>query len=851
MEFILFITLFLLIFWLQKDIAYLKREISTLKRDRHCEASDTISEQNSLPIAMPLQVDLPSITEQARLIIESVQQIEPPKIPTPKKEYTPNLFDKLALLVKNYFTSGNIIVRIGGVILFFGLAFLAKFAAEHSVISMEVRLFAIALVAVVLVGIGWRLRKREGYYGLILQGIGIAVFYLVIFSASKMYYLMPLSLAFGLMLCIVIAGVILSVMQNALPLALFSITGGFLTPILTSDGSGSHIMLFSYYTLLNLGIVLIAWYRSWRVLNLTGFFFTFVIATAWGVLRYDSDYLMSCELFLITFYLFYLVVSILFSAKQTFTPRALIDSTLVFGLPFIAFSFQVSLVESIKYALAWSSFALGTLYIALYFLLRSKERLQLLTKSFLALGIIFYTVMIPYIFGTQFTATLWALEGTAVLYIALRQEQTLVRYFGQALVLIATVVYLASSLPYMDASIAYLNTTYLGFIFLIASTLFCAYLLDNHQHLLKVYEKNNALIFLFLGMLTWLSSGVHDAQILDEKLGNIMLLFLTVWGIIFGAIGHYFRWSPLKVVLQGYLPLGMLFFIRMIDTISHPFEGIGGVVLIAFFSVHYILLYRFDSEWKLQPLLHIASFWAIVLLLAQESYYQTTLLSTYPTWSLFAWITVVSLFALVLIFSKTFLPNGFKHYQSLYTSVALNGLIMMLSVAILYSFNYDANIEFGYLPLLNPIDLSAFGVFFLFYKWINNQNPQTRQPFIVIFSGMALLFVSVVLARSIHAFVGIDYDLFTLLGNKGFQMGLSILWSLIALGTILVAKRFQNHILWLAGASLMGVVVIKLFLVELSNSGSIERIVSFIVVGVLLLLIGYFAPLPPKHKSED
>ena len=37
----------------------------------------------------------------------------------------------------------------------------------------------------------------------------------------------------------------------------------------------------------------------------------------------------------------------------------------------------------------------------------------------------------------------------------------------------------------------------------------------------------------------------------------------------------------------------------------------------------------------------------------------------------------------------------------------------------------------------------------------------------------------------------------------------------------------------------------KLFLVVLSRGGSIERIVSFVVVGGLMLVIGYFSPLPP------
>lgn len=66
--------------------------------------------------------------------------------------------------------------------------------------------------------------------------------------------------------------------------------------------------------------------------------------------------------------------------------------------------------------------------------------------------------------------------------------------------------------------------------------------------------------------------------------------------------------------------------------------------------------------------------------------------------------------------------------------------------------------------------------------------------------------------------------------------------------TIIGAKIRHQRELWLIGAGLLGIVVLKLFVVELSSSGTIERIISFIVVGVLMLLIGYFAPLPPKEE---
>jgi uncharacterized membrane protein len=54
----------------------------------------------------------------------------------------------------------------------------------------------------------------------------------------------------------------------------------------------------------------------------------------------------------------------------------------------------------------------------------------------------------------------------------------------------------------------------------------------------------------------------------------------------------------------------------------------------------------------------------------------------------------------------------------------------------------------------------------------------------------------------------------------------------------------------MAGAALLAVVVLKLLLVDLSGSGSVTRIVSFIGVGVLMLVIGYVAPLPAKEPRH-
>jgi len=95
----------------------------------------------------------------------------------------------------------------------------------------------------------------------------------------------------------------------------------------------------------------------------------------------------------------------------------------------------------------------------------------------------------------------------------------------------------------------------------------------------------------------------------------------------------------------------------------------------------------------------------------------------------------------------------------------------------------------------------------------------------------------------------VAYALSPLLKSLFFQTGLSILWTLTAMLLMVLAKRLHHRYIWIAGFGLLGAVVIKLFFVELSGSGTIERIISFIVVGSLLLLIGYLAPIPPKREE--
>jgi uncharacterized membrane protein len=96
----------------------------------------------------------------------------------------------------------------------------------------------------------------------------------------------------------------------------------------------------------------------------------------------------------------------------------------------------------------------------------------------------------------------------------------------------------------------------------------------------------------------------------------------------------------------------------------------------------------------------------------------------------------------------------------------------------------------------------------------------------------------------------VPYQLEALLADTEVQAALTIFWTLLALGTKLWANRTGLRVVWFVGAGLMAVVVAKLFLVDLVHVGTLARIVSFLVTGGLMLVIGYFSPLPPvKGKS--
>jgi len=758
-------------------------------------------------------------------------------------------FTKALHLLLSYLKKGNPLVKVGGVLLFFGLSFLIKFAAEKEMISAEMGLISVIVFAVILTGLGWRYKDREGSFGLILQGVGIAVFYLSIFSSAKYFEILPFSLALGIMVFTVIFASYLALVQNSMSLALFATAGGFLSPILTSTGQGSHVVLFSYYALLNIGIITMAWYKSWRPLNLTGFAFTFIISLLWGARSYTPEFFWSTEPFLIFFFLLYVAVSVIFAYKSEYKHKAYVDASLLFGVPATGFAMQGALVKDIEFALSFSALFIAVFYLSLAWVLRKQNKMSVLAESFLALGVVFITLAIPFALKGHWTAVTWTLEATAIIWISLRQNRFYARVFAVILQVIAGVLFFMETM-FMHPVDFIFNNVFLGSIIVSIAAFITSFVLQTNKQVLRAKESFLECVFMGLALLWWILSGYRE---IDQHLYHVMdytVIYFSGSALLFAFISKKVKFKGLEDVLVGFFPLVMISLLLSFDLITkaHPFAGLGYVAIPLFLTVHYLLLYFFS--FKNEKYWHVGGLWTGVLLLSWELHYQVKGVSEVLSYASYP---LLSIFTLVLMVpQRKFWPlNVFSHT---YQKLGLQGVSIILVCMNIYLFSHSAVLtQIAYIPFLNPLDLIQMVSVLAVVYWMNSQETGlfSQKKNVYIFTGVASIsLLSVLVARSVHFYANIPYSLRGLLDNDIFHAGISILYSFISLLLILSAKKRQNRKVWIVGASLLGFVILKLFFIELSHSGSLSRIVSFMGVGILILVIGYFAPLPPKKEER-
>ncbi len=801
---------------------------------------------------------------------DAVEPEKPPRAqaaytaPQPSKqvEYKPNKFDellgRLSQLVVSYFTDGNIFVRVGLLVLFFGVAFLLKYAAENSHIPVEFRFLGAAAGGFALVFVGWRLRLKKEIFALLLQGGGIGIIYITIFAAHRFAGLIPSSLTFVLLVAFTLITTALAVLQNSRSLAMYAVLGGFLAPILVSSNSGNYIGLFSYYAALNLVVFAVAWFKSWRLLNIMSFVFTFGVYGLWFASSYREEMLLPAGLFLLLFFVMYSVLGVLYALKQEQNLKGIVDGTLVFGTPLICTSIGMVMLRHLEYGIAIASISLGIYYVVLARFLWSRigEQTRLLAESMLSVGVVFMTLAIPYALDGNWTSATWALEAAGILWVSLRQKRFYAQIFAIVLQAVAGAFFILKSAFDLGDTV-WMNPAFLGGSMIALGSLISARLLyqeDSNHRLQQAHW-----LFYAWGLGWWLVSSVIqiDHYIDNQVFAVLLLLIVTASLLMYVDRIRQWNWLPASYTQAGLLPV--LYFTALVSwqdgNYFLQFPDLTGWVLAL--ALNYFIVFKLeDIKWPriYYQGLYSGFFFLVVCMLSVElnARFYVLIPGAGDAWS--ALLTVLPLFTIWWV-RQGRLAVLQRFGQPLQLSITA---LMVAYVTLWVFFNNFSNDGSSYplpfIPLLNPVDLVqiVFTIAVLrSMKLLGSEIEQYKNIIYSALGGLAFIWVSTLFLRSMHHYMGIPFNIERMLLDNTVQTGLSILWTLIGMLAILYASRKSMRPLWVAGAILIGIVIVKLIFADLRASGTIERIISFLAVGGLLVAMGYFSPIPPKKDDES
>lgn len=340
------------------------------------------------------------------------------------------------------FIGENLINKIGIAILVLGIAFFVKYAIDQNWINEVGRTCIGLLCGCILIGLAHYLRKGYRSFSSVLAGGGIAVFYFTIAYAFHEYKMFSQTAAFVIMVVITAFAVALSILYDKLELAVIACVGGFVTPFLVSRGDGNYQVLFTYLIILDVGILLLAWFKRWTALNIISLFFTELIYGGWlSTTMYNGKPFShaSALLFATIYFFIFLGMNMVYQLRR--------------NQHFKAFDFIILLFISCSYYVVgvtlltnWHNeyrglftLALGIIYLGLaYYIRKNSTADRNLLFLLIGLTLSFITLTIPIQLHGQAITMFWCAEFV-LLYWLSQYSQIRIFRFSSAIVCVLAI----------------------------------------------------------------------------------------------------------------------------------------------------------------------------------------------------------------------------------------------------------------------------------------------------------------------------------------------------------------------------------------------------------------------------
>jgi uncharacterized membrane protein len=693
--------------------------------------------------------DVPvKVTEIAEVITAPIIQVVPQSetaIKSKPKEVTVNpdrSFEE--------FIGMNIASKVGILITITGIFIGAKYAIDHDLISPSVRIILGYLAGLILAGVALRLKKKFSSYSSVLMGGGLAVLYFITFVAYSFYGMMPLLVAFLLMLLFTAATVYASVLYNMSIIAQLGLIGAYGIPFLLSDNSGRYAVFFSYIAIINCGILVLSFRKYWKSLFYSAFILTWIIYIAWFVFQYKTEHFTIAILFLniyfFTFYITFLSYKLIRKEQYSLSDVIVLLSNafLYYGAGYAILSEQY---PSTNFSGVFTVFN-AVIHTVISQLIRKRVVAdKSLYYLLIGLGIVFLTIAVPVQFDGNWVTLLWTAEAVLVFTIARKRKAATYERPGMVLLVMGVASLAQDWIFSPDTGV----TPFFNIIFATGLLVCISQVIILYMHLHKYpvsFENKHSF-----------STRFYDFIL-------PVLLLISGYFLFFVEIQRYFLglYETLNINNeQEYLLMGDI-------------ERFGLTSMFIYSVIYTCTLYFVNRKWLGSKILNLVCFAFMILLM------------------------LVLIMTVLPILNE--LSNDYFNRPTYFGGLTLAiRYLVFASIAVLLYAGYqsvrkisiDQNLTRGYALAIHAVVLTIIS--FEYLNWFSE--------------------------------------------GSQYKLGLSIIWGLYALTLIVYGIGKKLKYLRLAAIALFMITLLKLFVYDLAGAGTITKTISFVSLGVILLLVSY------------
>ena len=413
--------------------------VTALKEEKAVEEKAVEGIQPIMAETTPQKLNASLEKESAEATLQETSPEAPLEIPSVSKRKQVN-YEK--------FIGENLFGKIGILVFVIGVGFFVKYAIDKDWINETLRTVLGFLTGSALLVVAERLQKKYRTFSSLLAGGAFAVFYLTVAIAFHFYHLFPQTVAFTILIAITLFMSILSILYDRRELAIISLVGGFLAPFLVSTGNGNYLVLFTYMSILNLGMFGLSIYQKWGELPVIAFVFTYVVMGIFlltGFTTGSTDISVHLFIFATLFYFIFLlpILSILrieAVKKNRGLLLVIITNNFIYLLLGVLFLRNMGLPFKSEGLL---SLLIAIINLVLVIWLRmSKKDYKFLIYAMLGLVLTFVSITIPIQLDGNYITLFWAAEMVLLLWLYVKSKIGVYERATQVLMGLSLVSYL-------------------------------------------------------------------------------------------------------------------------------------------------------------------------------------------------------------------------------------------------------------------------------------------------------------------------------------------------------------------------------------------------------------------------